>query len=105
GRRSPWPPHGPSPSPHRPSPWRSPPARPSATRWSRSPRDGTLPPRRSRADNAHDNSVGVRRIPAARVTRGDPHMRQPLVVALAALALAGVGATPAVAPGPAPPDR
>ncbi|NED23086.1 serine protease, partial [Streptomyces sp. SID9913] len=29
-------------------------------------------------------------------------MRQPLVVALAALALAGVGATPAVAAGPAP---
>lgn len=41
-------------------------------------------------------------IRATSVARGDPHMRKPLVVALCALALAAVGATPAVAAAPTP---
>src|SRR4051812_34045280 len=37
------------------------------------------------------------RFPVACVCRGDPHMNKPLLAALSALAIAGVGAAPAVA--------
>src|SRR5690348_6298664 len=43
------------------------------------------------------NERAAGRSPVAQVVRGDPHMNKPLLAALSSLALAGLGAAPAVA--------